>query len=219
MTYADAMNRMSGVLVAPDALLFLKFQINPITLTFSKAATWHERTIPGWDRSQHWWVSGGEKSVSFDLAFHDTKATHSGGINLHSPVSPAGLRGTIAILEAMVYPQRSYDALASISGVRDIPRVILNLVEDQSYFRPPPELFFVYGFRIWKGHINPPLDITENKHDKLLNPQDFSVRIKFVVHEEGTWQKIETGTRTALSFLASGTGAIQSAGTIIGGIL
>lgn len=214
-SYADAARRASGFLVAWDAKILLRFQINPASLQITKNTSWTNRQVPGWEAPIHWWQYGGDKTVKFDLFFDSTDSASSGGISLFNPALPVafGLQGVIAVLESFVYPRKGYESLFSISGIKDIPKAVLDLAVGPEAFTPPPEVYFVYGLRIWKGHIGQGTQgvvIDEVKHDRMLNPTQITCSITLTVHEEGTLHKIDTAKRNGFALLSSGSAAVES---------
>lgn len=206
MSYNDRTSRVPGAMVNPDYGLFLKFMLNPEEITITKDNNYSSRDVPGWHTPQEWWTGGGFKSISFSLFYDKSDAVGSGGVNLHSTQTPLGLRDVESVLQEFQYPKNP----ARLSSLSDIPEAAKEIMSDPEEFLPPPDVFLVYGLRVWRCHlVDAP--IREVRHDERLNPTQIEVDISLRAVEEGSLYDIQSRVRRGLALTASG----QSAATAI----
>ena len=184
-----------GMLLNLNAGLMLPFMLNPRPITQRKNVSWDIEEIPGLPAPIHYYQSGGQKVITFDLFYDASEAgVSSGHFNF---VDLIGTMGIQSIIESFLYPQ-AYE-LKDIS----IRRLI-----NQNKFVAPPLMYLVLGFRFWKGYLmSAPME--ENKWNKNLFPTQFSTSIEFSVVEDGVINEINTGTRNTAALIKSSLNSLE----------
>ncbi len=184
-----------GMLVNLNAGLMLPFMLNPRPISQRKSVTWDIEEIPGLPAPIHYYQSGGQKVITFDLFFD---ASESGVSTGHfSFVNAIGTTGIQNILESFLYPQ-----------ALELKDIDLKRLVNQNKFTAPPLVYLVMGFRFWKGYLmSAPME--ETKWNSNLFPTQFTTSIEFSVVEDGVINEINTVTRNTTALIQSALNAIQ----------
>lgn len=186
-----------GMLVNLNAGLLLPFMLNPRPITQQKSVSWDIEEIPGMPAPIHYFQSGGQKTLTFELFYDASQAGVSSGN--YSFVDPIGTLGIQNIIESFLYPQA-----LEVSDIK-IKRLV-----NQNRFVSPPLVYLIIGFRFWKGYLmSAPME--ETKWNSNMFPTQFTTNIEFSVVEDGVINELNTASRNSSALIKSALNAIQLA--------
>lgn len=154
-----------------DPERFLLFQFNPAPLRDSKSVSYADRGKTGFDADDPIWISGGPRSISFELFLDATEGSRqkhlgrTGGETLSKSeyVTHDPSRGTMKQVEFLQSLQRP------LVPKENLPRFVRNSVIPAEQFSAPPEIIFVYGYLYFEGVVSE-LSIEHKLFNRSLIP-------------------------------------------------
>ena len=212
-----AQRAVRGVMANLDAGLALAFQINPQEVQHDKEVNYEVDQPVGWNGPIVTWVSGGKRSIKFNLFFDGTQAAVDSGLSLPNvPMLKTSTTNSPSIQAASVpIPTRGRPGSPPFVGVRGVEAVLDSFLEPQAPLagflgskvqnRPPPECYLLLGVRFWRTRLLR-APYREVLHDKLLTPLRLYADLEFLVLEEGAVQDANLIQRKALATAESTVG-------------
>jgi hypothetical protein len=176
---------------------FLEFQFNPNDISDTKTNEYFERKRTGKSPVDEYWVSGGQRLITFTLSFNaspgafvDYLAMNSGtpypqlsavdfrgSIQSSLPSEQPEFRGTLPFIEKLqsfIYPSINLTPLQ--------PRFINQVPVGQDKFISPPKVIFSYGDSYYvAGHLK--ISIKHKAFWRNLVPTHSEVEVQLTVDE------------------------------------
>lgn len=169
----------------------LLFQFNPDTINDIKGNNYNTKSFTGFTGNDFVWISGGERTITFELNFEATAGANTPMFNKGRNTSsqygmntvesldeyfPNGTMDDVEILQAFLYPKKEDESAPRFSNGGYIPA---------PKFTPPPVVVFVYGRYYLEGVVTD-VDIRHTLFDKNLIPRRTSANVTFKVIEAQT---------------------------------